>query len=88
MIMSSVIDTLEQRVADAADLIASLRETVSRLAQELENDRTGIRADPAAPASPPIDPALAGELERLRAERAAIRDRIRGLLREIDRVSW
>jgi len=88
MIMPSAIDILERNVVAAADLIASLRESVERLTQELEKVRTEAAVQPAQPPSPIPDPALVEELERLRAERVSIRDGIRRLIREIDQVSW
>lgn len=82
--MPGVVDTLEKRVAAAVDLIGSLRETVAALEREL------AAARPAAdlPAAPSGDPALIREVERLRSERVVVRERIRVLLREIDRVPW
>jgi hypothetical protein len=88
MIMPSAIDILERNVVAAADLIASLRESVERLTQELEKVRTEAAVQPAQAPSPLPDPALVEELERLRAERVLIRDGIRRLIREVDRVSW
>jgi len=87
--MSSAVDILEERVVAAADLIASLRTKIQSLERELA--ATHANALPPPPSHPPPsspDPALAEELERLRAERAVVRESIRGLLREIDRVSW
>ena len=88
MSMPSTIDILEKNVVAAADLIANLRESVERLTRELEKVRSeaAVRAAQAPSAIP--DPALAGEIERLRAERVVIRDDIRRLIKEIDRVSW
>lgn len=86
--MSSAVDILEERVVAAADLIASLRLKVRFLEREL----AATQAKAPSPASQPLpaspDPSLVEELERLRAERAVARESIRGLLREIDRVSW
>jgi hypothetical protein len=85
--MSSTIDILEQRVAAAVALIASLREEAAQLERQLAT--TPVAAAAAAkPAAPAGDSRLGAELERLRAERVLVRDRVRGLLREIDRVSW
>jgi FtsZ-binding cell division protein ZapB len=86
--MSSTVDILEERVVAAADLIARLRIKVTSLERELTTTRADARSP--APQTPPAspDPALVEELERLRAERVVVRDSIRGLLREIDRVSW
>ena len=88
MRMSSTVDILEERVVAAADLIASLRIRVLSLERELTATRAENLQNPSAPLQPSPDPALAEELERLRAERVVVRESIRGLLREIDRVSW
>jgi hypothetical protein len=85
--MPSAIDILEKNVVAAAALIASLRDTVERLTRELERSCSET-ADRAAQAPPIPDPLLVDELERLRAERVVIRDGIRRLLGEIDKVSW
>lgn len=86
--MSSVVDILAERVVGAVELIGSLRTKV----QSLERDLMTTRAKPLDPSPqhppPAADPALLEELERLRAERVVVRESIRGLLREIDRVSW
>lgn len=85
--MPDALDILEQRVAAAADLIAGLREKVSRLELEIQADRPDLQPDAAVlPPQPPGDQALLEELQRLRGERLVVRDRIRGLLKEIDRV--
>jgi hypothetical protein len=88
MRMSGAVDILGERVVEAADLIVSLRTRVNSLERELSraHDRD-LPPSPQPPPSPP-DPSLLEELERLRAERVVIRESIRGLLREIDRVSW
>ena len=86
--MSSAVDILEKRVVAAADLIASLRIKVQLLEREVAATQAKTPPSASEPLPPPPDPALAEELERLRAERAVIRESIRGLLREIDRVSW
>lgn len=75
MRMSSAVDILEKRISAAVDLIASLRLKVGSLECELAATRVKTVS--------PVE-----ELERLRAERAVVRERIHGLLREIDRVSW
>ena len=87
--MSSAVDRLETRVVAAAELIASLRTKVKSLERELMSNNANAIPPPASPrtASPP-DPAPLEELERLRSERVEVREIIRGLLREIDRVSW
>jgi hypothetical protein len=85
MTMREVVDILETRVAAAAGLIAALREKTAGLERDLA---AATAHECAAEAPPPCDPAVLRELERLRAERAEIRERIRGLIREIDRVSW
>jgi hypothetical protein len=88
MNMPGAVDTLEKNVVAAAALIASLRNTVERLTRELES--SGFDAQARAVQIPPSspDPSLGEELARLRAERIVIRDSVRRLLREIDRVSW
>lgn len=86
--MMRVVDVLEERVVAAADLIASLRAKAQSLEQELlERPPLALSPDERpAPSSP--DPTVIEELERLRAERVVVRESIRGLLREIDRMSW
>lgn len=86
--MQVLVETLEQRVADAVRLIASLREQTATLARELAVARAALRTEDVPPAQPFLDPALVEELDRLRAERVLVRERVRGLLREIDRVTW
>lgn len=83
--MREIVDILERRVAAALDLIGSLRDKAVALERELANAhaRAAAAAPPAA-----ADPALVEELQRLRAERAMVRERVRALIREIDRVSW
>jgi hypothetical protein len=86
--MSSAVEILEERVVAAADLIVTLRSKVQSLEREL---MTALVETPRLPSHPPLpaaDSSLAAELVRLRAEREVVRDSIRGLLREIDRVSW
>ena len=87
MRMSSAVDILEQRVGAAAELIASLRARVKSLEREVETARAARSPQPAPRPEPPAS-SLIEELERLRAERAVVREGIRELLREIDRVSW
>jgi len=86
--MPHAVDILEERVAQAAELIAGLRSRIKIIEGELVTARA--TAHPANPQPPPAAPApsLSEEVERLRAERAVVLERIRGLLREIDRVSW
>jgi hypothetical protein len=86
--MSSAVDILGERVVAAADLIASLRIKVLTLEQELASTHTTIGPPPSQSQTSSPDPSLVEELERLRAERVIARESIRGLLREIDRVSW
>jgi hypothetical protein len=89
MRMSSAVDILAERVVEAADLIVSLRARIQSLERELMTTHARVPSPPAQPLPlPPSDPSLVGELERLRAERVVVRESIRGLLREIDRVSW
>lgn len=88
MRMASAVDILEERVLAAADLILALRTRVASLERELTTTHAGILPSPAQPSPSSPDPSLLEELERLRAERLVVRESIRGLLREIDRVSW
>lgn len=86
--MPSAVEILAERVGEAVDLIDSLRTRVKALERELLATRSREIPPPSErPPSPP-DPSLVEELERLRAERVVVRESIRGLLREIDRVSW
>ena len=87
--MSSAVDILAMRVGEAAELIVSLRNKVQSLERELMASHAKALSAPAQPPSiPPSDPLLVEELKRLRTERDVVRESIRGLLREIDRVSW
>ena len=86
--MPSAVDILGERVAAAADLIVSLRTRVQSLERELGRIHDKDLSPPPQPPQPSADPSLVEELERLRAERVAVRESIRGLLREIDRVAW
>jgi FtsZ-binding cell division protein ZapB len=80
--MRSTVDILEERAAAAAELIASLRLKIQSLERELR-----LAHEKPLSRQPAPDPSLAEELERLRQERIVVRQSIRGLLREIDRVS-
>jgi len=87
--MPSAFDLLEERVAAAVDLIGRLRLQIRSLETALATAHAIPPPDqPVPPASLSSDPALGAEVERLRAERTVIRESIRGLLREIDRVAW
>lgn len=91
--MQGIVDILERRVAAAVALIGTLREKTAALERELADAPVGASAAKHAAASggaPPDRPCdqTAAELERLRAERAVVRERVRALIREIDRVSW
>lgn len=87
--MSSAVDTLAERVGEAAELIVSLRARVQALERELVTTHAKVLAPSAPPPHlQPSDPSLVEELERLRSERVVVRESIRELLREIDRVSW
>lgn len=68
-------------------MIAELRNRVARLEKELAANRDELRRCAAAPPLPPRDPKEAVALERLRSERVEVRERIRELLRDIDRVN-
>jgi hypothetical protein len=83
--MLSAVDVLAERIVEAADLIVSLRSKVRSLEQELKATHAKILTPP-SPSAP--DSSFVAELERLRAERVIVLESIRGLLREIDRVSW
>jgi FtsZ-binding cell division protein ZapB len=89
--MSAVLDQLEERVNAVADLVRNLRREVSRLEHELADrpllQPTIPQPSPPPPASP-ADAALLEEITRLRDERALVRERVRGLIREIDQVAW
>jgi len=86
--MSSVVDILAERVVAAAELIVSLRSRVRSLEREIMTTHAKALSPASQPPTPYADPSLVEELERLRAERVVVRESIRGLLREIDRVSW
>ena len=86
--MSSAVDILEERVAAAADLIVSLRAKVQSLERQLLMTHAEALTPPASVPPSSSDPSLVEELTRLRAERVVVRESIRRLLREIDRVSW
>lgn len=86
--MSSAVDILGERVVAAAELIVSLRSKVRSLERELMTTHAKALYPSSQPPTPSPDPSLGEELERLRAERVVVRENIRGLLREIDRVSW
>lgn len=86
--MLGAVDILAERVEDAADLIVSLRTKVRSLEQELREARASQTPPPAPQQNHLPDRALVEELERLRAERLALRESIRELIREIDQVAW
>lgn len=91
MRMPSVVEILAERVGEAADLIVSLRSRVQSLERDLLASRSRDLFVPVPPPkdhSPSSDTLLVDELQRLRTERAVVRESIRGLIREIDRVSW
>ena len=88
MRMPSAVDILAERVVEAADLIVSLRTRIQSLELELMTTSAKAHSPPAQHPPSQSDPSLVEELERLRTERVVVRESIRGLLREIDRVSW
>ncbi len=88
MNMSAVIDILEERAVAVANLVSDLREKVAQLETMLAALPAPGCTESAQPAPPSRDPALVMELERLRTERIVIRDTIRRLIEEIDRVAW
>jgi uncharacterized protein involved in exopolysaccharide biosynthesis len=77
MLIVSTVDILAERVAAAVDLIERLRSRVHSLEQEVAALRGRSRSADNGD----------GELARLRAERVVIRERVRGLLREIDKIA-
>jgi hypothetical protein len=85
--MPSAVDILAERVGEAADLIVSLRTRVQSLERELMTTQAKVLSPPAQQPPSPLDPSLVAELERLRAERVAVRESIRGLLGNRP-VSW
>jgi hypothetical protein len=91
--MSAALDQLEKRVNAVADLVLHLRQEVARLELEIAEHSQPVPPAPTPPPPlaqtlPPPDNTALEELARLRAERALVRERIRGLIREIDQVSW
>lgn len=96
--MIPVIDQLEERVSAVAALVKNLRSQVVRLERELAArpvaapvppTPTALPPKPSPPPAPvPGDEALREEIALLRAERELVRERISGLIREIDQVSW
>ena len=96
--MNPVIDQLEERVSAVAALVKNLRAGVVRLERDLASRPLTAPAPPPpqaatpnpspAPAPGPGDEPLREEIALLRAEREVVRERIRGLIKEIDQVSW
>lgn len=86
--MSSVIDILEAKALALVVVVADLRDNIARIEKELDANRNDVRPEASQTALWSTEPALSQELERLRAERVVIRDTVRRLLKEIDRVSW
>jgi hypothetical protein len=89
--MSAAIDLLEERIGAVADLVRHLRQEVARLEHELAelpSPPPHELSPPPTPVPPVPEEGLLEEISRLREERAAVRERIRGLIREIDQVSW
>ena len=96
--MNPVIDQLEERVSAVAALVKNLRAEVVRLERELAARPAVAPAPPApqsalpqatpSPAAACDEDSLREELALLRAERELVRERISGLIREIDQVSW
>lgn len=85
--MISPIDILEERVSSAANLIASLRANVALLEKDLASCRSLMAADAPRSSAPDANSDLVSVIEELRAERVLVRERIRALIREIDRVA-
>jgi hypothetical protein len=88
--MTEAMDRLEERVNAVGDLVRHLRSEVARLERALaECPPVSPPASPVpSPPVAPVDDRLLEELSRLRDERAVVRERIRGLIREIDQVAW
>lgn len=91
--MNPVIDQLEERVSAVAALVKNLRAEVVRLERALAAKPTAVPAPPTLQDAPtvataPGDESLREEIALLRAEREVVRERIGGLIREIDQVSW
>lgn len=86
--MPTVVDILEQRVVAAAELIGELRAKAVRLEWDLARSLERAPEQPGQTPPAPPSAALVEELERLRAERAVIRESVRALIAEIDRVPW
>jgi hypothetical protein len=88
--MTEAMDRLEERVNAVGDLVRHLRSEVTRLERALaECPPVSPLASPVpSPPVAPVDDRLLEELSRLRDERAVVRERIRGLIREIDQVAW
>lgn len=86
--MRSTIDILEERAVAVAAIVAGLRAKVASLEAALAASPASGCVESTQPVPPSRDPALDRELEQLRAERVVIRDTVRRLLGEIDRVSW
>lgn len=78
--MDDTLDLLEQRVALVTERLAHFKGEVARLERELLAPR------PAAPAPAGDERGIAEEHARFLAERAAIRERVRALIAEIDRA--
>lgn len=83
--MEPLLEKLEERVHAAVELIARLRAEISRLETELAAHSLVETAEPITDGE---TAALSEEVARLRAERALVRERIGGLIKEIDAVSW
>ena len=86
--MSDTLDILQQRIGAAVGLIEKLRGRVAQLERELEV----VQTTPTAPAVSQTSQAEEtcappGELERLRRERREVRERIRALIKEFDKVT-
>lgn len=72
-------------MAATVGLIAGLRGRISELEAALEEATARSAATPPLRSAAPDREALAGEVARLRTERATVRERVRTLIREIDR---
>jgi FtsZ-binding cell division protein ZapB len=84
--MLDLLDTLAQRVGSAVELIQRLRDRVAALERDLEVANRAPQAC-TAPQSEELS-SLREEIERLQGERHKVRERIRALIREFDKVSW
>lgn len=82
--VETTLDLLEQRVSLMVARFAALRADVARLERELLASPSS--QEPSPPSAVIAPETLAGENSRLLAERAAVLERVRLLIGEIDRA--